>query len=246
MTATYSAARLLVLIALGAGCDADPPDPAPADADPSSAAADPSPAEADLTPAQLFTALEERLLERTHTALAFRITSEGAFSADLAGDLVIGEGDDIRLMAEGTFGDDTVSPSLRVRDGRMVGGNADQRFDDPVPAALRESIILGLTRMGLLHTLARLVSGSPPDHAGGGVEDWVRPANVIALDVGQGVAFEVMVDGQETGSAVLRVDDRGLPASRAQTVRFPGGEMRVQEAYDIPDEPEMGPAALLF
>lgn len=220
---------LCVLCFLSLACSAEPPDRPSTDLDASAAVA------ADSVPEELFAAVEERLLERTGREVGFRITSEGAFAADLSGELEIGPANEIRLTADGTFGGDPVSLSLDVAGDRMVGGNAEDRFDEPVPPALRESVVLGLTRMGLLHNLARLVAGSPPDHAGGGVREWVRPANMLPMEVGRGVVFDVVVNGQETASAVLRVDERGLPASRAQTVRFPGGEMRVRESYAIRD-----------
>lgn len=189
-------------------------------------------------PAAAFADLEGRLLQDPDSRIGFRITAEGAFTATLEGELFLGEGDVAALTSVGTFGSDSVSLSLEVADGRLIGGNGVRRFEEPVPAGLREAVVIGLTRMGLLHNLARLVSGSPPDRADGTVRTWVqaRAIDWVAQDGAEGrrgLSFQVWVDEQAAGDAVLWLDSRGWPVARDQTVRFPGGEMRVHEAYEI-------------
>lgn len=104
--------------------------------------------------------LEQRWLDEESVHLEFDVLSEGAFEADLEGRLRWGEGDAVELSAEGTFGPDPVTLSLSVEDDRLVGGNAAGHFDEPLPAELREALVIGLTRMGVLHNLARLVSST--------------------------------------------------------------------------------------
>lgn len=196
-------------------------------------------AESDTTdPERFFSDLEDRLLQHPESRIGFRITADGAFTAALEGELFLGDENDVALSSQGTFGPDSVSLSLRVADGRLIGGNGDRSFEEPVPAGLREALVIGLTRMGLLHNLARLVSASPPDRADGNVRDWVRVREVAwtapdSATGGRGVSFDVWVDEQPTADAVLWFDDRGRPVGRDQTVRFPGGEMRVRERYEI-------------
>lgn len=189
-------------------------------------------------PGRFFAELEDSLLRRPESRIGFRITADGAFTADLEGELYIGTGNEITLDSRGTFGADSVSLSLTAADGRLIGGNGGRTFEEPVPADLREAIVIGLTRMGLLHNLARLVSGSPPDRADGGVRRWVKaaefdwsaPDSVIG---GPSLSFQVRVDEQPAGDAVLWIDAQGRPVAREQTVRFPDGEMRVREEYEI-------------
>jgi len=68
-------------------------------------------------------------------------------------------------------------------------------FDEPVPPEVREALVIGLTRMGILHNLARLVAGVPPDRASGGVRDWVEGREIAwadSVEVGElGVRFEI-------------------------------------------------------
>ena len=100
-------------------------------------------------------------------------------------------------------------------------------------------LLVGFTRMGILHNVAVLTRGAGPDHADGSADDWVRVENF--RDAGErevegaavsGVTFDLMVDGEPSGTGTLwlAVSD-GLPVRRDQVVLFPEGEMRVVETY---------------
>jgi len=185
---------------------------------------------------QAFRQIEERLQQAGLVAVDFRITAEGAVTADLAGALFL-DGDSVAsLEAAGEFAGQPVALSMRAAQGRMAGGNGKEMFDQEAPPQLREALVIGLTRMGLLHNLAMLAGGSPPDRAGGGVESWVQVENVewtepIAAGKLRGTGFDIRVSGEVVGEAVLWSDDDGVPVMREQTVRFPEGEMRVYEEY---------------
>jgi hypothetical protein len=187
-------------------------------------------------PAEAFHALETRLLETGAARASFRITAEGALTVTLDGVLVLAGDDGLSLDAAGTFGERVVRVELRVADGVMAGSNGVDTFSDPAPAHVREAMLIGLARMGLLHNLARLVAAMPPDRAAGGVTDWVRAEDMgwvspVAGSAGPGVRFRILVAGQEAGDAELWLDEAGLPLRRDQTVRFPQGEMRVREEF---------------
>jgi hypothetical protein len=179
-----------------------------------------------------FTALEDRLLEARLVRLEFHVTSEGAFAADLQGELEVAARENLRLAAFGDFGGQTADLMLRS-DGRQVEyGNGPNRNTVPAPPELREALLLGLTRMGILHNLARLTTVAPPDHADGGVREWVT-VDTFALDAldPRAMSFEISVAGAPSGSASLEIDPQGRPVVRRQTVRFSSGEMRVVERY---------------
>jgi hypothetical protein len=213
---TVAASAVVVLglaLAPVAGCAAARPDPGHA--------ALPPPADTT-DPAAAFQGLEARLLETSSARVSFRITAEGALSVALDGVLVLASDDRLSLEADGTFGERAVRVELSVAHGEMTGGNETEIFRQPAPARVREAVLIGLTRMGLLHNLARLVAARPPDRAAGGVADWVQAVDVRWLspgdeDAGPGVWFGILV--------------AGLPVLRLQTVRFPQGEMRVREEY---------------
>jgi hypothetical protein len=199
----------------------------------------PAPAVESTDPALAFQALEARLLRGEADRASFRITASGALTGALDGVLVVSGEAGLSLDAVGTFGGQEVALHLRVADGEMTGGNGSEAFREPAPARVLEAVIIGLTRMGLMHNLARLVAGRPPDHAAGGVADWVQVEDVAWIPVaedspGPGIGFGIVVAGQRAADAELYLDASALPLRRLQTVRFPGGEMRVLEEYIWP------------
>lgn len=189
-------------------------------------------AEPDIDPEAVFRGLESRLLDARRVHLDFEITAEGAVEVALTGRLEIDSGDDVRLSAAGSFAGQAVDVALE-REGRSyVFGNAPDRAEAPVPPQLSTALLVGMTRMGLLHNLARLTADAPPDHADGGVESWVVVDDfTVDAEDPTVVGFQITVAGQPSGSATLTLDGEGRPIVRHQTVNFPQGEMRVEERY---------------
>ncbi len=225
---------MLSLLAMAVGCSAAPERGVPES---------PTPTWLEMEAQEAFEALEARLLHGAMDPLSFEVTAEGAFEVQLSGRLDAHGGNGARLEAEGIFGGAPQSLHLAVREDRMVGGSQQEHFDEPLAPALHEALVVGLTRMGILHNLARLVGGVPPDRAGGGVQAWVEvrahawrdpelPDAIRGIpEVARGIAFEIWVEGQPAGEAVLWLRaDQGL-WGRDQVVRFPGGEMTVRERY---------------
>lgn len=195
-------------------------------------------AQQEPSPAEVLQALEEKLLTRSEPDLQFMITASGAYPAEIEGRLKF-EGDKLILAADGTFNGQPVQLRLASDGHTLYGGNGVEEFKRPAPGHLREALLIGLTRMGVLHNLARLNSGQPPDRMDGGVRDWVTVHNVdyaipLAADepVGNILVFAIRVAGTDAAKARLTLDPHTrLPTQRLQTVRFQGGEMRVMERY---------------
>lgn len=194
---------------------------------------------------------ETRLVRSPSTQIDFTVTAEGAINASIEGVLYLEKRDRGRLRATGTFAGDPVDLRL-VSDGvRMVGGAVGQTFDMDAPPRLRESFVIGLTRMGLLHNLARLSGGQPPDHADGTIKDWLGLSNFVSRQAPNDPAtflwaatFDLAVGGEPSAVATVWIDRAGLPKRREQTVQFENGEMRVVEEYtvterDVDEDPEL-------
>lgn len=206
-------------------------------------------ASAEIPPAQVLRLLEARLLDATRVRFDYEITSEGALTAQLEGEVVLRDGRRMELEASGPFGDSPAHVSLRSDGENLRGGPKARPFDITTPPALREAMVIGLTRMGLLHNLARLIASAPPDHANGGVMAWVTVSEVERgtpreVDGVPAVplTFQITVDDVPTASATLWLaEETGLPVRRTQTVRFGDDEMRVVESYTefevVPPEP---------
>jgi hypothetical protein len=184
-------------------------------------------AEEDSSPAAAFAAFEQMLLVEPRLCIRFRIEATGALASTLEGRARFDHGHaPTTLLAKGEFGGETVDLSLlAARDDMWVQRAA---APDPIPPHLQEALVIGFTRMGLLHNLAMLTARQPPDHGEGGVQDWVKPVNVTGTGP---YAFDILVAGQPSGSAVLHLDERGLPVRRTQSVEFPSGTMEVVEHY---------------
>ena len=176
--------------------------------------------------------VERRLLEAGIVSCEFRITSEGAFQAELSGLLEVRGRESVHLAAAGSFAGEGVEVALRVAGDEMTYGPGVIPAAAPRPAHLEKALLIGLTRMGILHNLARLTASRPPDRGEGAVQEWVTAGLVRGCgSQADPLQFEVIVAGQAAGSAWLELSEAGLPRLRRQVVRFPSGEMAVTEQY---------------
>ena len=186
-----------------------------------------------------FRELEQRLLNAETVLIRGAAGSSGAVVSGLEGETTLASGNRAHLQFSGVFGGADVTPALVADGEQMWGGNGSDQFESEVPAALNDGILLGFTRMGMLHNLALLSSASPPDGTDGTIADWVTVSNFAWGDSEtlDGVdtdtlTFDVSVHGTPAASAVLWLDrERGLPVQREQVVHFPDGDMRAVEVY---------------
>ncbi len=190
-----------------------------------------------------FHALEQRLMQSNGLCLDFEISSTGVVESSLKGETRMRRPNNARITARGEFAGAGTDIVFRTNVGRMFGQNGDHRFEAEAPTGLTEGIVIGLTRMGLLHNLAVLSTGAPPDRIDGTVKRWVRPGDIRAGEIIEedgrrlgSFAFTVVVADQPSGEATLWFDaETGLPVRREQVVQFEQGEMRVLESYENVD-----------
>ena len=181
-----------------------------------------------------FAELEQRLLQAKNVSMKINITSSGAVGSSLKGELRLSEPNQAHLDFKGEFAGNPVEIHLDSHGERMFAGSADKSFEEDTPPALNEGIVLGLTRMGILHNLAMLSAGAPPDGTDGQVRDWVQARNFSYNDATKGFQFEIVVSGTPSGEVELWLDEQtGMPKRRKQTVHFPEGDMEVEEVYEM-------------
>ncbi len=228
---------LLVVVALAACSPSAPPPATPART-------------VQAAPSSPLDALEQRLSSARTFRLRARLASGGRIESHFDGALVAGPGRRMRLTMQGAVGGKDVD-ALFLSDGAKMGGGArGQPFDDmPAAPALREGIAVAFVRMGLLHDVARLSSGLPPDYLDGKSREHLRVVG-LTQQPGQEVrgaptlelSWSLTVDGKEhAGDETLWLDQRtGLPLKRRVVVHFPEGDMEDGEEYDevSVDEPE--------
>lgn len=189
-------------------------------------AENPKPDEAAAT----FDALEDRLLKSSYLELTGRIESTGAVVSSLEGSLII-DGDRVLLGFGGSFAGNPVTIELSSDGTTMTGGSGTLSFEVETPPALKEGLLIGVTRMGILHNLAVLASGNPPQATYGEAPTWVTVSDVTGGE--HSLGFGVVVDGKPSATAKLTLNtETGLPAKREQTVRFPESDMQVVEDYE--------------
>ncbi len=228
----------LALLGLASCASAAPTPPAVA---PPAAADDPPAPEAEPDPESRVAAAESRLSSKP-VRTRFRVESSGAVASSFAGVLTM-EGDRIELAATGHFAQTPVKVSLKTDGARMKGEGGARSFDLPQPPELREVLGVSIVRMGLLHTLAMLVAGEPPDVPGGDVRAWLvltpQPGapTVAVMDPHHAelpadpITFRTAVAGDDSIFATIWIDDDVL-LERQQETRFDEGTMKVLEAFE--------------
>lgn len=205
-----------------------------------SAAATAQDALSDGDPAQVMAKLEQRLLVANRVVVEATIQSRGFIASDLRGRTELLDRNRANVAYTGTFAGKPADLALAA-DGRLVQlMNGPQTRQARIEAESNRAIIVGLARMGLLHNLARLTGLGEPDHAQGGVADWVkldnfRPTTFAQFGALEGttvLGYDLVVAGITSGGVRLWLDPAtNLPRRRALTVRFGQSEMEVTEDY---------------
>jgi hypothetical protein len=174
--------------------------------------------------------LETRLLRAKTVHVQGRAGSTGAIASDLAFELFLGDGQKARLEAKGTFAGKPVDAWF-VCDGTSMAVRGKEKT--AAAPEVRDAVVVGLVRMGILHNLARLSGGDAPDHADGHVRDFVRAERGRAGEPATDVTYDVVVRHKVMGEAVLSLTAEAKPKARTAVVRFDEGEMKATEQYDL-------------
>lgn len=183
--------------------------------------------------------MEEELMAAPAVRAKADILSLGHHQASLQGLLYFGPENSGAFDFGGSFAGKTAILKLTEMGGEIWGGNNGTAFKQVTPKEYRASLVLGMTRVGLLHNLALLANGKAPEHAEGGVAQWATAEELrvtgekpIAGGLAVSLEYKILVSGREVGEAVLWIDKQnGMPLSREQKIHFPEGDMSVSEYY---------------
>ena len=183
-------------------------------------------------PAQMFLhELETRLLRAKTLHVVAESVSEGAVNSALTTEVFLGDGQKARVEVRGMFEGRQVS-SWFICDGTSM----KVRGKEATAAApeVRDAVVVGLVRMGLLHNAAILVGGGAPDHAAGGARDWVRAERPTSgAERATDITYDVVVRHEVMGQATLSLLPDERPVKRVATVHFEEGDMHVEEKYTL-------------
>lgn len=194
---------------------------------------------AEVDPSKQLAQLEDRLNGASQVEFEFAINSAGAVISHLTGRVRWVRDGEFTLTAEGEFAGQPQQLELRGDASTLttlVAGS--ESWSGARPPELIVALVRGLSHMGLLHNLAMLTGGKPPDHADAGAREWLVAEDFEfgPTETREGVElrpleFMMIVGGQPVSRATLWLDADGLPVERYQAVEFPEGEMRVVERY---------------
>jgi hypothetical protein len=183
----------------------------------------------------------ERNLTSAHSVRSYsRLTAEGLMQAELRCEHQLDREGRALVRVVGTFGGQPID-ALFTSDGKVMRlTGAGESRDGETPEDLWGGMLIGMTRMGLMHNVALIASGGVPEGTDGNVRNWLRVLDVAGGDDielngvrTRALTFGLEVDGKLSASVVLWVGiDSGLPLERWQRVFFPAGEMRVTEVYE--------------
>ncbi len=204
------------------------------------------------TPEKVLSAMEANLLKIKNRKLKFRAEATGAIAAVFEGEVIFKKGNVIDYRTGGKFSGKEHKLFLLSDGAKLRGGSESKPFESACPAGLRSGILIGMSRMGLMHNIARLAANQPPERTDGTVFKWLEVGDAKfakdhALDTPQAgaelkhqdkklmvVFYKLAVDGSQNAANVeLWIDTKSnLPAYRAITVHFPKGDMFVTEKYE--------------
>lgn len=188
---------------------------------------------------ELYERVEARLLEAEPLEIAFEVTAEGELSVDASGVARFGGEGEMTFEARGTFAGQPFDGRLQADGETLRGGSAAGTVDQPVPPALKEAMVLGFMRGGILDDLGRLSRGEVPAHADGEVRPWMavvdhrlgEPTEVDGVRAWP-LSFDITRGGEPAAEATLWIDaGGGLPLRRRQVVLGPEGQTHVVERY---------------
>lgn len=203
------------------------------------------------TPEKVLAAMESNLLKLKNRKVKFRTEATGAIAAAFEGEIVFKKGSVMEYRTTGKFAGKDYKLFLDCDGTKLRGGIDSKPFETDCPAGLRSGVVIGMSRMGLMHNIARLVSNKPPDRTDGTVFKWLEVGDLKfakdhAPDTPQAgaelkqkdkklmvVFFKLAVEGnRNAGDVELWIDTKtNLPAYRQITVHFPQGDMFVTEKY---------------
>lgn len=182
-------------------------------------------------PVAALAGLEARLTSARRVVIEAEVTATGAIEVEARGTITVERERGTAVEVRGRF----IDADLERRWTSQAP--ADPAARDVPPATWADGLLIGATRMGVLHNWAKLFASQDPDTGHGDVRTWVEVTDVAWQDgdpASRALTFGIVVAGVPSGEATLELDARGLPARRAQTVRFgdaPDEVMHVIERY---------------
>ena len=204
--------------------------------------AGPRPVPSKLTPQERLAFCEEATLGAKAVG-SFQIDAEGAHLAHLTGTLELTGSNALQIGAEGKFDREDVRLDLESMRGdinrSLTRGSAFNSHNRAAAPALKEAVVLGLVRMGLLHSLAELAGDADLSLIDGGARESIKTLEVkeagaeeVDSEPCHRLDYSLLVNDRTRGDATLCISDlTGLPLQRRLVVHFDQGDMTDVEHF---------------
>jgi len=161
-----------------------------------------------------FEQMEEALLAQPVTGKTFS-HAEGSVQVDL----------------ESTI---TVGPDTKVvYKGNVMGKDVDSTWEHPTTPELRDAMLIGITRMGLMQNIVLFTRDRPPANVEGHIREALT-AHDFAKAPGGAISYKLKAGNREMADAVIKINSKShYPMSRKMTVHLDNGDMKVSETYQL-------------
>lgn len=128
----------------------------------------------------------------------------------------------------------TVGPDTKVvYKGNVMGKDVDSTWEHPTTPELRDAILIGISRMGLLHNVVLFSRERPPANVEGHIREALT-AHDFSKAPGGGIAYKLRAGNREMADAVIKINSKThYPMSRKMTTHLDNGDMRVSETYQL-------------
>jgi hypothetical protein len=168
----------------------------------------------DCSAQKQFEQMEEALVRQPVEGKVFS-HADGSVSADIEATLTIG-------------GDTKIDYK-----GNVMGKDVDSTYKAATTPELRDAILIGMARMGLLHNIVSFTRDRPPANVEGHVREALI-AHDFAKAPGGGISYKLRAGNREMGESVIKINSKShFPMSRQFTAHLDNGDMHVSETYRL-------------
>ncbi|HEY4221950.1 MAG TPA: hypothetical protein VGO62_11415 [Myxococcota bacterium] len=182
-------------------------------------------------PGQMFIdELETHLMRAKTVHIKATLVATGAVNAALVEEVSLGDGQKARMAVTGKFEGRDVDTWF-VCDGKTM--KVKGKDAAPADPEVRDAIVIGMVRMGLLHNAGLLVGGSAPEHSRGGLREFVKAERPRAQTPATDIKIDVVVHHDVMGEATLSLDETASLKKRHSELHFEEGDLVDDESYRV-------------
>jgi hypothetical protein len=161
-----------------------------------------------------FEQMEEALLAQPVTGKTFS-HAEGSVQCDIESTITIGP------------------DSKVVYKGNVMGKDVDSTWEHPTTPELRDALLIGISRMGLMHNIVLFTRERPPANVEGHIREALTVHDFAKAPNGA-ISYKLKAGNREMAEATIKINSKShYPMTRKMTVHLDSGDMKVSETYQL-------------